>query len=146
MPIKATAKTFDTRPGGAYPCLVNRVFVETRPDYNNPKKNSPCITWQFVPKSDLEASNDPNEWKLFEVQTGMNFGSNKAMLTKIVNGLAGRALTVEEVQASDLEKFVGTNCTLIVTEETDDSGDKYNKIMQVTRDEKRPFDIKSIEG
>ena len=151
MPLHVSGIEYVTLPSGAYPGMLLKVEAGTRAEYGvtdpTPDQQVPCFLWTFrideskLPKEIRKRIADKDDDLTIEgtdqlVMTGVNFGSQRATLTKMVRNLVGQPkLTLAEAKKIDLEKLA-TKRVLIVLDQVvnQETGEIRNKVVTITNE------------
>ena len=129
MPITPTAIAYEAWKSGTYQLKLARIKL-TDAEFRAGEKEL-RYQWEFVDPT-VEVADGDDDRKLF-VSSGRNHGSTKSVLTKIINGIIGRPVELEEAKKLDLELFYGMDFEIMVTKETSTTGKESNKFQEIKR-------------
>lgn len=115
MPLFGTGQSYETAESGTYICDLTKVSLEEGTKFGTDEKQEQ-FKWSFTVDKELQVDGVDSRDKpyKFTTWTGTVYGNEKANLTKVIRGLEGKPITVEEFEEKDLEEY-----------QTSRSGKKY---------------------
>ena len=90
-------------PAGQHACILQKVQVIEQKKYQSDEMEE-RIQFSFEGIKPLPGSEEPGR---VSVWTGLSYGAKNAKMTELLDSIFGRALTVAEVNALDLEAMAG---------------------------------------
>jgi len=124
----STGGDFEVADAGVYICRLKEVEPTKQPSFDDPNVQVDKFKWVFETNDNTDTKGNPFRFVKF---TGTSYGNDKAALTILIDGMAGRRLTSDEFAALNLDNLKRANWRVMVDEGVSGKGNAINKILSV---------------
>lgn len=141
MPLVPVVLSFPVYEQGEYTCIIESIKLDEKQPYGSidPEKKEPCFKWVYRAVT-LNAKgggftdrlHEGKQIKFFQT-SGIAYGGARSTLTKTTNQIIGRPLDQNtEAPLFDYEMLVGKLVRLLISKDTNNTGEFFNKINGIT--------------